>query len=83
MLVLTRKAGESLLIGGKTKVVVVEAKGGSVKLGIEAPSNVLVYRGEVYDRIMEENKSAAKMKIDDLSSLASLLPIAAAKKKEG
>lgn len=69
MLVLTRKSGESLFIGGKTKVFIVEVKGGSVKLGIEAPDNVLVYRGEIYEKIMEENKSSAKTDIGDVNGL--------------
>lgn len=70
MLVLTRKSGESIFIDGKIKVSVVEAKGGAVKLGIEAPDHVLVYRGEIFEKILEENKQAATAGISDLDGLA-------------
>ncbi len=73
LLVLTRKSGESLFIGGKIKVYVIEVKGGSVKLGIEAPENVLVYRGEIYEKIVEENKSAATVDIRDVDGLKGFL----------
>lgn len=75
MLVLTRKSGESIFIDGKTKVSVVEIKGGTVKIGIEAPDNVLIYRGEVFEKILEENKKAAAAGINDLDGLAGLLAV--------
>lgn len=61
MLVLTRKSGEGILIGDNIKVVVVEVKGNQVKLGIEAPEDVTVYREEVYKKIQEENIMAAQI----------------------
>ncbi len=48
MLLLSRRAGEAVIIGSGVKVVVLGVKGGQVRLGIEAPRNVLVDREEVY-----------------------------------
>ena len=61
MLVLTRKAGESIVIGDEIKLVVLEIKGRQVKLGIEAPAHVAVHRLEVYQKIQEENIRAAEV----------------------
>jgi len=60
MLVLTRKVGERILIGDDIVVQVVEFNRGSVKLGIEAPETVSIFRYEVYERIQEENRVSSK-----------------------
>ena len=52
MLVLSRKAGEVVTIGGDIKVTIVSVDRGVVRLGIEAPRDVPVHRKEVYDRIL-------------------------------
>lgn len=54
MLILTRSLGESICIGEDVKVVVLRSEKGQVKLGIQAPELVRVYRQEVYDRIQAE-----------------------------
>ena len=59
MLVLTRKAGESITIGDDIKVMVMEVKGKQVRLGIEAPPECVVHREEVYRRIQAANREAA------------------------
>jgi carbon storage regulator len=59
MLVLTRKITEGITIGPNIRVVVLEIKGGQVRLGIEAPHAVQVHRDEVYARILEENRHAS------------------------
>jgi carbon storage regulator len=59
MLILTRKAGESLFIGSDVKVTVIEVNRSQVRIGIMAPSEVVVHREEVYLQILEENKLAA------------------------
>ncbi|MDH5457600.1 MAG: carbon storage regulator CsrA [Nitrospinota bacterium] len=59
MLVLTRKIGESLAINDNIRITVLEVKGKTVRLGIEAPGDVKVYRQEVLVKILEENKQAA------------------------
>jgi carbon storage regulator len=61
MLVLTRKVGERILIGDNIVVQVVEFNRGSVKLGIEAPETVSIFRYEVYERIQEENRVSSKV----------------------
>ncbi|WP_027356848.1 carbon storage regulator CsrA [Desulfofundulus thermocisternus] len=58
MLVLTRKKGQSLVIGRDIRVVVVEVSGDFVRLGIEAPPEVVVYREEIYRAVREENRAA-------------------------
>ena len=60
MLVLTRKIGESIAIDDDIKIVVVQVKGGQVRLGIEAPRHTKIHREEVYIAIQEQNKLAAE-----------------------
>lgn len=54
MLVLTRKIGQSIMIGPDTEVVVLEVRGEQVRIGIRAPRTVSVHRKEIYDQIMTE-----------------------------
>ena len=72
MLVLTRKAGEGIVIGDDIKITVVEIKGGGIRIGIDAPQDMKIYRQEVYDRICQENKEAAQWNLADLNSLLNL-----------
>lgn len=58
MLFLSRKVGESIVINDTTRITVLEVKRSGVKLGIECPERVRVYRQEVFDRIQQENKKA-------------------------
>lgn len=60
MLVLTRKAGESIVIGNQVRVTILEIQGRQIRLGIEAPGDISVHRGEVYERIKQENQMAAQ-----------------------
>jgi carbon storage regulator len=69
MLVLTRKSGEAIQIGDNITITVVEIKGNQVRLGIDAPSDVLIYRKELYERIREENLISARVSIDDFRSI--------------
>ncbi len=69
MLVLTRKLGEAITLGDQIRVVVIEVKGGKVKLGIEAPPGVPVHREEVLSRIMRENKDAADLHPEKLEDI--------------
>lgn len=75
MLVLTRRRGESVTIGPDIRVVVLGMKSGQVRLGIEAPPAVAVHREEVYTRIQEENRLAAKTQAVPLDALRSLAPV--------
>jgi carbon storage regulator len=58
MLVLTRRAGESIVIGDEVRVVVLDVRGDTVRLGIEAPRNVQVHRAEVYAEAQAANANA-------------------------
>lgn len=58
MLILSRKAGESIVIDGRIKVTIIRFEGEVVKVGIEAPSQVPVHRQEVYDEIQHSNRQA-------------------------
>lgn len=54
MLILTRRTGETVMIGHETSVTVLGVKGNQVRLGINAPKDVPVHREEVYERIRKE-----------------------------
>ncbi len=58
MLILARNVGDSIVIDGRITVKVIRLEGDTVKLGIEAPSNVAVHRQEVYDEIQRNNLAA-------------------------
>ncbi|CUH94434.1 hypothetical protein P22_0500 [Propionispora sp. 2/2-37] len=73
MLVLTRKAGEKIVIGDNIEVTVAEIKGDSVRLALHAPKQVKIYRGEIFEAIVEENKQAATNIVPD--ALDSLLQV--------
>lgn len=57
MLILTRKVGESIMIGESVEVKVLGLRAGQIKLGIEAPKDLKVHREEIYDRIRAEEES--------------------------
>lgn len=59
MLALTRKAGERIVIADNIVLTIVDVKGDNVRLAIEAPKHIKIYRGEIYDAIAAENKQAA------------------------
>lgn len=66
MLVLTRKVGQSIVIGDEIEVVVLEVRGEQVRVGIRAPKTVAVHRKEIYDQIQEENRSSADVRPEDI-----------------
>ncbi len=66
MLVLTRRAGESVRIGSEIRVTVLSAAGGQMRIGIEAPGRVAVHREEVFDRIVAANVEAASVAPSEL-----------------
>ena len=59
MLILTRKLGEVIRVGDAVTVRVLEVKGNQVRLGVEAPTDIRIYREEVYRAIRRENEEAA------------------------
>jgi carbon storage regulator len=60
MLALSRKIGESIMIGNDIEIIVLEVKGDQVKIGISAPKSVPLYRKEIYLQIQESNKEATE-----------------------
>jgi len=60
MLILSRKIDEKIIIGDDITISIVEIRGDQVRIGIEAPKKVKVFREEVYDAIKAENKAALK-----------------------
>lgn len=60
MLILTRRVGETLMIGDTVEVTVMGVQGAQVRLGIKAPPDVTVHREEIYAKIAEERRRAAK-----------------------
>ncbi len=69
MLILTRKIGETIVIGDRIKVHVIEVRGQQVRLGIEAPIDTPVFREEIYQKIAEENRLAAAIDVVHLHSI--------------
>jgi len=59
VLVLTRKAGESVMIGDDVVITVLEARGDVIRLGIQAPKDVRVHREEIYRELQAANREAA------------------------
>mgnify|MGYP003455601772 CR=1 FL=1 len=59
MLVLTRRANQSIVVGGDVVITVLEVRGEQVRLGIKAPRHVSVHREEVHASIEQENRRAA------------------------
>ena len=54
MLILTRRVGETLMVGDEVTVTVLGVKGNQVRIGVNAPKEVAVHREEIYDRIKQE-----------------------------
>ena len=76
MLILSRKINEKIKIGSDITLTIIEVRGDQVKIGVEAPKHVKVFREEVFQAIQEENKAAAASALsaqDDLSILSGLL----------
>jgi len=59
MLILTRKSGETIRIGNKIKITILDVKGKQIRLGIDAPIDVAIHREEVYQMIKQQNILAA------------------------
>lgn len=69
MLIITRKKGESLMIGDDIEIIISKIDDGSVKIGINAPKDVSILRKELYEEVEKENKEASKIDISMLSNI--------------
>ena len=69
MLILTRKVNQKLIINDNIEVVILESYKNSVKIGINAPSNVQVYREEIYNEIKKSNAQANSVDVKALNVL--------------
>ncbi|WP_058485990.1 carbon storage regulator CsrA [Defluviitalea phaphyphila] len=69
MLALSRKKGESIIIGDNIEITVLEVQGEQIKIGIEAPKNIPIYRKEIYLQIKEENKIATKTNKENIEKI--------------
>ncbi len=71
MLILSRKINEKIMIGEDISLSIIEIRGDQVKIGVEAPKSVKVFRQEVYEAIQNENRAAAAAhpNLDGLSGI--------------
>lgn len=69
MLVITRKKGESILIGDDIEIKITKIEDGSVKLAISAPKDITILREEVLEKVKQENKNAISGDLDILKLL--------------
>ena len=69
MLALSRKKGQSIVIGDNIEITIVDIQGDQVRLGINAPKNVKIHRKEIFEEIVKENKEAAQVSINSLDTI--------------
>ena len=69
MLALSRKPGESVIIGNDIEITILEVKGEQVMVGIKAPQSVAIYRKELFEQIQESNREASKISEDVMKNL--------------
>ena len=74
MLVLTRKPHQQIMIGDNITINIVEVQGDNVRIAIDAPRAVKIYRGEIYRAIQEENREAAAPVPENLDLSGALPP---------
>jgi carbon storage regulator len=65
MLILTRRVGESLMIGDNINVTVLGIRGNQVRIGVNAPKDVSVHREEIYERIQQEKAGGSQTDKDE------------------
>ena len=79
MLILSRKIDEKIQIGDDITITIIDIHGEQVKIGVEAPKSIKVFRQEVFEAILKENKAAAveqsysQMEISAVSALSKLI----------
>jgi carbon storage regulator len=74
VLVLTRRASQSIMIGHDVVVTVLEVRGDQIRLGIRAPRDIDVHREEVFRQLQQANRLAASPNLEALEKLGSIIP---------
>lgn len=69
MLIITRKKGESLMIGDDVEIIINRIDDGSVKIGVKAPRSISILRKELYEQVEKENKEAVNIDVDMLKNI--------------
>jgi carbon storage regulator len=72
MLILSRKTNEKIMIGDDISITVIDIRGDQVRVGVDAPKQVKVYRQEVFDLVKAENQAAAATEVAKLPELGIL-----------
>jgi len=72
MLILTRRPGESLHVGDNIKITILAVQGKQIKIGLDVPEDIPVYREEVYLRVLEQNRMALQSSDQDLIAVTKL-----------
>jgi len=73
MLILSRKTDQQIKIGENITITIIDVKGDQVKIGVEAPKDVKVFRQEVFNAIKNENTAASSVNNDAVSALSAML----------
>ena len=69
MLIITRKKGESIMVGDDIEITISKIEDGSVKIGIKAPRDVTILRKELYDQVEQENHEAINIDMNLLRNI--------------
>ncbi|MBI4620084.1 MAG: carbon storage regulator CsrA [Desulfobacterales bacterium] len=73
MLVLTRRSEEAIKLGDDITITVIEVRGNQVRLGIEAPTGIRVYRKELYEKIKSENIISSGLSVNEFTKIKKVL----------
>ncbi|MGP1459686.1 MAG: carbon storage regulator CsrA [Treponema sp.] len=73
MLILSRKTDQQIRIGDNVTITIIDVRGDQVKIGVDAPKEVKVFRQEVFDAIQKENKAAASVDEGKIGALSAML----------
>ena len=73
MLILSRKTDQQIKIGDDITLTIIESRGDQVKIGVEAPKSIKVFRQEVFSAIKSENTAALNVNTDSIGALSKML----------